>query len=508
MIVKNAIFGNPWHGKLSTGSIELVPGTPVTSITVDGVEHTVETVTGNIGNTRYLKAPGIAEPTTPTGIAALDGEYMNDAVLFSEEYRYSPLADYAVVSSEDQWLLFDETLQRWRKMNVGHTFGTLSNNPASPSPSGTTVVTLTFHRGIEFGKFDRIDGEETTDALTYLGSVNLGLTYAYTPLTKPSAYPFDPTTMRVSISVRPDGRAILVRLEANRWDGYTISDTPLFDDPFTVYDDSQTWIFNVWEIVFSEDGSEFSAPVQVWPDVANIGSRIDWYENQVIDIGDVWWTYDYYPTGTPPYWEARYFVPLTLRITGNYEAPGYFFTGYETSIIVGADYDKDGTKRLSYFRMMLRSKFQAENTADGYIGSYAQNSEFDPEDHVPSYTISTSVIHHEPHSGASDYLDTDYPDVISWDNYTAGTTTIDTSDKLCGIYEDGVSLYEWDTQPPGTLSFRWKTNNVSELYIGTTSHLRIGPGAVDDSTLTTSDYASFNPRTGVVVSSESPIGFV
>jgi hypothetical protein len=508
VIVKNAIFGNPWHGKLSTGSIELVPDTPVTSITVDGVEHTVETVTGNLGNTRYLKAPGIAEATTPTGIAALDGEYMNDAVLFSEEYRYSPLADYAVVSSEDQWLLFDETLQRWRKMNVGHTFGTPSNNPASPSPAGTTVVNVAFHRGIEFGKFDRIDGEATTDAQTFIGSANLGLTYAYTPLTRPSAYPFDPTTMNVSIAVRPDGRAILVKLEAKRWDDFTISDTPLYDDPFTVYDDSQTWIFNVWEIVFSDDGSEFSTPTEVWPDVPNVEDPVNWYENQVIDIGDVWWTYNYIPTGTPPYWEALYYVPLTLRIVGNYDAPGYLNVGYETSIIVGADYDKDGNKRLSYFRMMLQTKFQIDNTADGYVGSYVQNSEFDPADHIPSYTISTSVIHHEPHSAGYDYLETDYPDVISWDNYTSGTTTLDTSDKLCGVFEDGTALKTWDTKPPGTLSFRWKTNNVSELYTGTTSHLRIGPGDADDSALTTSDYASFNPRTGVVVSSESPIGFV
>ena len=46
------------------------------------------------------------------------------------------------------------------------------------------------------------------------------------------------------------------------------------------------------------------------------------------------------------------------------------------------------------------------------------------------------------------------------------------------------------------------------LPSGATSHLRIGPGDVDDTAIAASGYASFNPRTGVVISSASPIGFV
>lgn len=504
MIVKNAIFGNPWHGKLSTGSIELVPGTPVTSVTVDGVEHAVETVTGNLGNTRYLKAPGIAEATTPTGIAALDGEYMNDAVLFSEEYRYSPLADYAVVSSEDQWLLFDETLQRWRKMNVGHTFGTPSNNPESPSPAGTTVVAVTFHSGIEFGKFDRMDGETTTDAQTFLSSKNLGLTYAYTPLTRPSSYPFDPTTMNVSIAVRPDGRAILVRLEALRWEGYGITDaTGISGAPINIYDDSVPWIFNVWEVPLNDDGSAVSTPVEIWPDVANVTEADGWVEYQITDITSIWYTYGLQPGGN---YLATYYVTCTFSFSSNYNVAETSDWGYETSIIVNADYDKDGNKRLHYFRMSSNPTEASIRTADTIVGTHEDTSPFDPEDFMPSTpSISTDLFRHEPNF-ATYFFPSDYGGRI-FENWNAVSVDIDTH-AICGIYEDGVALYEWDTQPPGTLSFRWKTNNVSELYTGTTSHLRIGPGAVDDSALTTSDYASFNPRTGVIVSSESPIGFV
>ncbi len=87
MIVTNASAGNPWHGRLGAGSIELVSGTPITSITIDGVAHTVKSVSGNLGNTRYLKAPGLAAPTTPDMVAAEDGEFLADAVLFSDEYR-------------------------------------------------------------------------------------------------------------------------------------------------------------------------------------------------------------------------------------------------------------------------------------------------------------------------------------------------------------------------------------------------------------------------------------
>lgn len=504
MIVNDAFAGNPWHGQLGAGTIELVPATPVTSITVNGVVHAVKSITGNLGNTRYLKAPGLPTPTTPTSVAALSGEFKNDAVLFSAEYRYSPLADDKAVVNANQWLLFDGTAQRWRKMSFSYTLGSLSNNPASPSPAGTTAVTVTFHRGIEFGKFDRRAGESTSDAQTLIGSANLGLTYAYTPLTRPSSYPFDPTTMAVSIAVRPDGRAIMVRLEAKRWSAYTIDNTPGFDDPFDVYDDSHMWIFNVWEIVFDNDGSGFSAPVEIWPDVANVEDVVSWYENQIIDVGAVFWTYG---PGVPPYYVADYWVPLTVRIRGD-GAPGYVNGSYETSIIVNADYDANGDKRLSYFRMMMNSEFQRDYTGDGYLGSYIQSGSFDPSAHVPSFSINTSVIHHEPHSPGYDYLSSDYPDVVRWDNYAAGTTTIDTSNQLCGVYEDGGALKTWTTQPPGTLSWRWKTNNVTELYTGTTSHLRIGPGSVDDAAISASGYASFNPRTGVVVSATAPIGFV
>lgn len=112
MIVTNASAGNPWHGRLGAGSIELVSGTPITSITIDGVAHTVKSVSGNLGNTRYLKAPGLAAPTTPDMVAAEDGEFLADAVLFSDEYRYSPLCTEKVVASAGRWLLFDDTEQR------------------------------------------------------------------------------------------------------------------------------------------------------------------------------------------------------------------------------------------------------------------------------------------------------------------------------------------------------------------------------------------------------------
>lgn len=505
MIVKNAIFGNPWHGKLSTGSIELDPGTPVTSITVDGVEHTVETVTGNLGNTRYLKAPGLAEPTTPTEIAALDGEFMNDAVLFSEEYRYSPLAVDQVIDNPYKWLLFDGTAQKWRRMHFGHTFYTLSTNPESPSAAGSDCVEIRFERDDNpFGHFDRLSGDDTVDTTTFIEAFDLPLTYAYTPLTRPSSYPYNPTTRSISIAPSPNGRKILVRLEAERWNPYTISDTVAIEGPLDVYDDSHTWIFNVWEVSFNDDGTVASTPVQVWPDLPNVDDPESWVELQLLSEGDVYWDYEYVPSGTPPFYRALYYVPCTFRDSRNI-IPGYSLIGYETSIIVNADYDKDANIRISFFRMASYPYGDMERTANGYIGQYSQNSEFDPADHIPSYTLSTSTFRHDPASPV-DYYAIDYPDADFADFVTVSTTVFENA--ICGVYEDDTALKTWDTEPPGTLSWRWKTNNVTELYTGTTSHLRIGPGDVDDSALTTSDYASFNPRAGVVVSSESPIGFV
>jgi hypothetical protein len=503
MIVTNASAGNPWHGRLGAGSIELVPGTPVTSITVDGVEHTVKSVTGNLGNTRYLKAPGLAAPTTPDMVAAEDGEFLADAVLFSDEYRYSPLCTEKVVASAGRWLLFDDTEQRWRKMAFGATQLTLSNTPGSPSPAGTPAVEITLHRGILFGEFDRLDGESTGDSETFLDSFELPLTYSYTPLTRPSSYPYDPTTRSVSIAVRPDGRAILVRLEAMMWNGYGITDSPGISGPITVYDDSHPWIFNVWEVVFNDDGSVASTPVEVWPDVANVTSPVGWVEYQITSISSIFYVYGLEPGGN---YVATYWVTCTFAFSSNYDVLETLDYGYETSIIVNADYDKDGTKRLHYFRMASYPTEASVRTADTMIGSHQDTVPFDPEDFIPAMpSISTAVFHHEPNF-ATYFFPSDYGGRV-FVNWAAVSVDVDPN-AICGVYEDGTALKTWTTQPPDTLSWRWKTNNVTELYTGTTSHLRIGPGDVDDTAIAASGYASFNPRTGVVISSASPIGFV
>lgn len=503
-VTTHCSFGNPWHGRLGAGSIELVPGTPITEIAVDGVAFPVLTVS-DLGNTRYLKAPGLSVPSTPAAIAALHGAFLNDAVLFSAEYRYSPLCAEKVVVNANQWLLYDGTALRWRKMNFGHTLFSLSTSPVYPSAPGTPAVEIRFDRGIVFGSFDRLSDASTGDATTYLGAVNLLLTYAYTPLTRPSSYPYDPTSRLVSIAVRPDGRAILIRLEAQRWSGFTISDAPGLPGPFDVYDTSHKWIFNVWEIVFNDDGSVAGTPTEVWPAVANVTNPVSWLEIQLADEGAVYWDYEYVPTGTPPYYRARYHVPCTFNESAN-DVTGYGMSGYETSAIVNADYDKDGNKRLYYFRMSSYPVESRVRTANGYIGQYVQNTPFDPADHIPSYTLSTALFHHEPRVAGDDYYITDYPG-IAFVDWATTSTTVD-ANAICGVYEDGVAVKTWTTQPPGTLSWRWKTNNVAELYTGSTSHLRIGPGAVDDTAIASTGYASFNPRSGVVVSSVSPIGFV
>jgi hypothetical protein len=214
------------------------------------------------------------------------------------------------------------------------------------------------------------------------------------------------------------------------------------------------WILSMcWEVVFNDDGSVASTPVEVWPDVANVTSPVGWVEYQITSISSIFYVYGLEPGGN---YVATYWVTCTFAFSSNYDVLETSDYGYETSIIVNADYDKDGTKRLHYFRMASYPTEASVRTADTMIGSHQDTVPFDPEDFIPAMpSISTAVFHHEP-----------------------------------------------------TLSWRWKTNNVTELYTGTTSHLRIGPGDVDDTAIAASGYASFNPRTGVVISSASPIGFV
>ena len=103
--------------------------------------------------------------------------------------------------------------------------------------------------------------------------------------------------------------------------------------------------------------------------------------------------------------------------------------------------------------------------------------------------------------------------------YSILLSTLDVDDgyvaerALRVIDELGNVLHEWtDTEMladyPVPIGWKRITNNVVSLEYGGQSIARVGPGAIDATVMDLPVYASFNPRTGVIVSSDEAIGFV
>jgi len=506
-------FGNLWHGKLGAGTIELVPGSPVNSITLDGVTKSVQTVDGNMGFTRYCKAPGLPSPVTPADVTAVHGEFKNDFILYSSKFRYSPLSPQSVLPNAFQWLLYDGTAKRWRKMSAGITVVPLASNAAA----GSNCLQINVDRGPLFGTINHVQGD-TAPAIpgtTFVGSRNLLLNYAYSPLHRPTSYFFDPSFRQASIEPSPDGRKILIRMEALRLNGYLVPPEAGLGSGFTVYDASQSWIFAVWEITFNSDGTTMSAPVEVWPD-RPLAEIVLWAESKWTQTGSVYWTET--PVASDPTWKlVQYYLPLMV-----YGASNVTYQ-YDTSIILNAAYDKDGTIELTHLRMYSDNSQQIVSNYHGVplapiTGTYGVGVPMlateDPADHIPSFSFDSAFHRYEP------YVVGTVPEPVLYSQHGTGANStvplngdvdvVTTPTYICHIEiaKGTTVLKSWSAPFAGPISWRWVTNNVIELYTGTTSIARVGPGVVDDTPIAQGAYASWNPRTNQLLSSTNPIGWV
>lgn len=509
----NAQFANLWHGKLRPGAIELVADTPVTTITIGEVTKSVQTIDGNLGVTRYCKAPGLPVPVTPDDVAALHGELKNDFILYSDKFRYSPLSPQNMLVSPQQWMLFDGTAQRWRRMSASILQRPLSNSSTYPSPVGTPSIEIIVDRGPVFGNVDYLQGDPTPapGSSSYVGSQTMPLTYAYSPLHRPTSSTYKPDNRDWSIEPSPDGRKILVRLEAERWSGFEIPpEASGLPGTIYVYDVAKKWIFNVWEITFSADGSTMAAATEVWPD-RPIATFVPWVEVQMTQNGSVYWT-ETVVVGDPTKKTVYYYLPLKVETRSNAIAQ------YDTSIMINAAYDKDGVIQLTHFRMysenvrtsMISYHGVLITTGSGLVMPVTD----DPAAHVPTYWFDNAWHRYEPSSPGIDYTPLLYGQYGQGSNgvlpKNGELDDVITNSYVCKIEvaKGTTVLKSWSAPFSGPLSWSWKTNNVVELYTGTTSLLRVGPGVVDDTPISVSGYAAWNPRTGQLLSSVTPIGFV
>jgi hypothetical protein len=489
MTIKNMIFGNPWHGRLGDGTIKIGTADPVNTITIDGADYPVKTVTGNLGDTRYYRSPDLMDPVTPQQVLDIDGEFKRDAIIYSDNFRYTPLNDSSILESAYNWLLWDGTAQAWRKMKIESTWQDLSANKEAASSDGSNCVQARIYRGDLFGVIDTDEADTPVGSPTWTlveswmvpykhtgNDIIPGLFGAYYPLSK-----------QLAIDSRRDGRAILIKILSPRyWSDRRLS--VYFGDPLAseMVDLDTVAVQDVWEVVMSSDGSSISSKTQVVPDQVTIDSPT--FETRTISDGTPYWILD---SG-----EWHYYVPVAVERKTD---TGQF--GYACASLIGAAYDKDGALHLSWVVASARSVDVREDSADAYIGYQSLTEEQDPADFVPDYTVGPySWTPDGSFVGITPYIPFSLNQVFGDASYTRY--------PLVQVFDNGDMMHDWEEFPTSELAFDNITNNVVGVNDGSSSISRVAPGAVDTGVLTTPVYASFDHRTGAVVSSDEPVGFV
>lgn len=478
------VFGNPWHGRLGTDSIELVPSTPVTSIAVDGTEYAVKEVTGNLGDTRYYLSPDLTDPVTPGEISALDGEFKKDMVIYSDEFRWTPLHDEGVLSNSLEWLLWDSTAFAWRKMKISFSWHDLSTNKEAVSSQGSNLVTVTFYKGDIFGKISR-DPDTTavsTPTWTSIGSTIIPYRWTGDDVLPGLFSPWKPSSRGLTLDAKRDGRSVLLRIYAVRSWADQI-DSVDYENPAnqTGIDPDSICLQDVWEVSLNSAGTQINTATQLIPPQVSIPATP---EDQTRTLS----------TGSPYYQDSAWYVPVEVErktSTGPY--------GLAFSSLITAAYDKNGSACLEYLLVASGHITTYTQSADAYIG-------FDPEAEDPS-----AEPPYYPTGPSSWTNDSEWIGILpTYENslnfsQSGFTYSYDTSVK---VMMDSTTLEEWADFFSDTCVFSKTTNNVTSIDVGTESVARVGPGAIDATVMDLPVYASFNPRTGVIVSSESPIGFV
>lgn len=490
------LFGNPWHGLLGTGTIELETGTPISEITIDGVEYPVTTLPEGkgLGDTRYLKKPDIEAVETPASMAAMNGEWLDDAIIYSSDFRYSPLCEIKVLEGDGYWLLWDETALRWRKMSFSHVIKTLSTSPLPTA--GSVSVECSIYRGALFGQINVV----ASGSYSLVDGADLLYSYNYRPAWTQEWRGYIPGDRRVTIDANRDGTKILVRLEAKGESDFDLGVNQGF--PSTrppLWDSESHFLVDVWEITLTDDGATMSAPVRQVPEQSDSWGplpiptgilRSNWRRTVT---GDIYWEVGapyYSPTLGYNVKDVVFKVPVQVEVKTYNEGVG-------TSKYANAAYDKEGVAHIMVYRHehIWRRDQVGDSVAIMGYATIPEND--DPEDYTSGYDPETK---NQDWTWSTAFTLEDPPySIVSDEEINTHTIQIaDGSDVLA----------EWSGAFGSEVSWKLLTNNVASIEVGGESVARVGPGVVDDTVIDAPCYASFNPRTGVIVSSDEPIGFV
>jgi len=454
--VVNAAFGNAWHGQLGPSALQLADGTQMVAAPSGSSEPPVPYAAPgfgeNLGSTYYYKTPGIGPATTPPAVAAIGGEFKNDAVFFGSNQRYSPFG-LGGVGQANAWLHYGAD-GKWRRLFFV---------PVSIGWQSMVVDVVCDDR--PFSEINRpAPAAHRVIARLSLPDVPYDIIYD--------------RELSYNITVRHDGRQIALCL----WGKWANSAS----HPEVYNNSTVRSIAIAWRIDIAEDLSSASA-VQVWA-----------VDDKGMVIADPVVTEQLVPTGPVAYVEIEgwryYFQPVYMLYINGAE--------WSTTIerLVGVGFSADGTLHLSKFTFS-EGPLSVWSELWGHVelGVYLASSGYVPVGLPPvSDPLPESYVYAYENTG----LNIVPPPVIVRHNYPQ-TILVRREVSSNGVVLKSIS----DPNFP-KVNVQEATNNVADLRIPGQSICRVGPGCIDDSIMTGSVFGAFNPRTGTVHSSGSAIGFV
>lgn len=242
----DVVLGQPWHGKLTPAGLVLADSSVKTAM--QGTDANGNPKTFNyiwsgdayMGDTLYVKTPGMPAPTTPASMAAIGGEFKNDAVLFGVLRRYSPFSG-GVGLTALRWVHYGAD-GVWRRMELTRSVDSL------------TQVTVVIRRR---GPFLSIGGgpAENTVIATLTLTTDIGAGVMQADLAVPG------------IDARFDGRQILV----TRWGMSADPSDPLLGyAPWNSSD--KLGIVAVWRIDIP-DTCDTATVTRIWHRTADVYSE-------------------------------------------------------------------------------------------------------------------------------------------------------------------------------------------------------------------------------------------
>lgn len=443
-------FGNPWHGRLRSDGLVVTGEVLVTSVLGLGasgapvsIPYVAPGFLESLGHTYYYKQPGIAAAQTPAAVAALGGEFKNDAIFFGSKRRYSPFNSTGMLGKYE-WLHFGAD-GKWRRLSL---------RTVSVGGMATVVEILS---GAQFGVLNK--EVPTTETLI-------------AQLTLVGRSCSDPALSE--IDVRHDGQQIVICL-IGKWANALDAES---ETPGNVIFNNATIgaIAAAWRIDVSADLLSASATA-LW--VAE--------DREIENTGEPSWME---PTGPVVFSDSggvRYFFQPVYE-----KSTVYGGSVFSMERLIGSAFSADGALHLIKLKYRRERAFQWLEE----WGFVSRGSVLLPSSYVPGGVVASGVLAPLVRD------DTNWPVTSIMHNDPPPYTYVR------DVVSNSVTLKTISGNSASALHAEALTNNTFDLRDSAQSLCRLGPGCIDDTTMTGSVFGAFNPRTGTVHSSGSAIGFV